>query len=196
MKYIKYLTLALVAFVFVGCTPYSVPVTYDGSYIESEIKDFHKINGNVVVNDSKKIGFSVVQTFRPFVDIPISADASFSKEISRNFLSQYFTKVEISNNIGLFNFDMDLQNIKAITLNNQPSYEIKFKITVVKDGRIILEKDYTGINKAPIFIESKYFYSLSESSSIYSRHTIQLGFHKMLEEQVKPDLLKALKENK
>lgn len=148
MRYIKYLTITMFAFIFTGCMQLDIPVNYDKTYAQGELKNVSKITEVVVVNDIPNKKIENIQTWRGgMLDVVATTNTDFSKQVARDFLAQYFTKVEIANKSGYFNFKINLKEMKTIALNNAPSFEIAFDVIVTKDKNIILKKAIKRLQK-------------------------------------------------
>lgn len=154
-----------------------------------------KVDKIVSIKPSNKNDNTIDKQGRPGVTWTTVITQDFTNSVSTDFLGQYFKNVVISNNEEFLSFKFDITKIKMIKLGNQPKYDIEYQVSVFKDARLILEKTYKGKIKAPFMIESKYGFSPIEGTELFAEKAIQKGYFNLLEEQFKPDLLKALKEN-
>lgn len=197
MKNLAYLgMLLLVGFLFTGCGLVN-NISYQSQYTGSEIKDVSKINDTVVVvkNPYKKI-HNVRKISKYTAETETNTDSVLIENISRDFLSQYFKNVEISNSKdGLFIFDIDILELKPLALRNSPSFGVEFTVTVTQKGKTVLSKKYNGITKSPILFESDIWFDMEKVNLVYRTEGIHKGIFRILEKEVLPDLLKALKEN-
>jgi hypothetical protein len=197
MKNLAYLgMMLLVGFLFTGCG-FVNNISYQPQYTESEIKDVSKINDTVVVAKSAYKQIHNVRRLSSLTaEIETNTDSVLIENISKDFLSQYFKNVEVSDSKdGLFIFNIDILELKPLALRNAPSFGVDFTVTVTQKGKTVLSKKYSGITKSPTLIDSDIWFDMEKVNLVYRAEGIHKGIFKILEKEVLPDLLKALKEN-
>ncbi len=121
--------------------------------------------------------------------------SSFGENVLKDFLSQYFNNIEISNDKAFLEFDIKITKVRKILDLNRPRYKVWFNLHVVKNEETIINKNYREEMHPPAIIESIYLFNPSEGAVVYADMVLHKEFFKILETKVKPDLIKALKEN-
>lgn len=194
MKYIKYLMLIGLMFVFSGCVN-RTNVIYNEDYLKTELnKEIKQVSSQKV--DLKKKEAVYLTKFPTsvngaLVELNVNLTA-INEDIQREFFNQYFKEVnyvkETTENLFI---DSTLYNYEhSYPLNNGTQIELFMKMKVYYKNKLILNKEYYIKDNVIMLFTMRF--SLKEIKN----EAFQKTLFKLYETQFKPDLLKALEENK
>lgn len=192
IKLFSYLLIIIQLFVFSGCVTTMGEYNYDFIINDLDLKK-EKTNKKIIILINKNEIITKSPSSSGFVEVSMPVTI-INENISKEFLSQYFTEVIVSNNLAqesFFIFDSKIVDFSYYHPSvNSTSVQIKLKVNVFKNKKMIFTKIY----------EKEYIESvINNHKNNVNENVIIVPFHKSLlrlyEEKVKSDLVEALKLN-
>lgn len=185
--------ISLLTMFFTGCAAYTIQGNYSPEYLSYELKTkAEKVNSvNVLVKDSNQKGF---HTGPDAIFIgkgyEIKIDKNFNKNVTKDFMSQYFKNVSLSDTKSDIVLDTSIIDFSYFMIHSV-DIKTKIKVRLYFRDKLILNKLYT------IEYESEKIYeSLTMETHLDARREQLLkAYLDIYEKYIKEDLLKALEEN-
>ena len=188
------LILIIAGIIFSGCSAkYEIP--YDKYSIERDInKDIDRISGkSVKIIDSseqklvRELGLAVKGAKSPFMSFELQA-ATMNKEISKEFINQYFTGNSGEEAFVINTKIKDFLISKSLNPNNM-NVDIEMEFIVTKNGKTILSKTYKKESEGIVIWETR----LTVTETTYRK--LQKTVFSIYNNEFKKDLIEALKNN-
>lgn len=179
----------LLSILFTGCST----STFNQAYTNGKVKNnLHKVSNKISISYVKneeniisKRPNSFLGGLRYFnVDV-----GTVNNGVLKEFLSQYFSNIS-NPEVGDIKIISKITNFEHENFFGGKKIDIYLSTKVYYKSKLILDKKYISVNQKEIFIAGLDLDGLSYAEELF--HKVVLSIY---ENQFKPDLLTALKEN-
>lgn len=195
MKNLFLIIIAIFAAIaFTGCGAKNI--AYEKYSIERDLnQDIDKISGkSVKLIDSseekivRELGLAIKGAKSPFMSFELDA-ANINKEISKEFISQYFNTNTKGDEVFVINSKIkDFLISKSLNPNNM-NVDLEMEFTVYKNGNKILSKTYKKEASGIVIWETR----LTVFETTYRK--LQKGVFSIYQNEFKKDLIEVLRKN-
>ena len=200
MKSLRLIGLAFVAVLIMSGCGARTPAPYIEEYVSKNV-DLNKnqIDDKIVVTKHEPV--IIPRKPRTFKGSKYTVDmetSAIGDNVTKKFMEQFFTQVSIGGDASSAFMEVDIKildySYQLHTYTEGVYMDVKIEANVKKNGKLILSKVYAedvGNNNFMSFTFLKGDFNLQNQVV----ETFHKGVLTVLDKKIKPDLLKALKEN-